>query len=179
VSLPPADEPGWVAVALLGKTRGNRGELTALALSGKPERYQSLGEVYLFREGSAAGERRDVEFTWFHQGGLVFKFRGVDSISDAERLVGSEVRVPIAERTPLEPGEFFQSELVGCQVIDRRTGESLGRVEGWEDSGGAGLLAVEGGLLVPFARSICVEIEPAARRIVVELPEGLKDLNRS
>jgi ribosomal 30S subunit maturation factor RimM len=63
-------------------------------------------------------------------------------------------------------------------VIDRRTGESLGRVEGWEDSGGVGLLAVEGGLLVPFARSICVEIDPAVRRIVVELPEGLKDLNR-
>ena len=170
MSLPRAGEPGWVAVAVLGKTRGNRGEVTAFALSGKPERYQALREVYVFREG-APGERLEVEFTWFHQGGLVFKFRGVDSISEAERLVG--------ERTPLEPGEFFQSELVGCEVIDRRTGESLGRVEGWEDSGGAGLLAVEGGLLIPFARSICVEIEPAARRIVVELPEGLKDLNRS
>jgi len=86
---------------------------------------------------------------------------------------------PVAERTPLEPGEFFQSELLGCEVIERRTGESLGRVRGWEDSGGAGLLAVEGGLLIPFARSICVEIDPEARRIVVELPEGLKDLNRS
>ncbi len=178
MSLPRADEPGWVAVAVLGKTRGNRGELTAFALSGKPERYQALREVYLFREG-AEGERLEVEFTWFHQGCLVFKFRGVDGISEAERLVGAEVRVPIAERTPLEPGEFFQSELLGCEVIDRRTGESLGRVEGWEDAGGAGLLAIEGGLLIPFARSICVEIEPAARRIVVELPEGLKDLNRS
>jgi len=178
VSLPLADESGWVAVALLGKTRGNRGEVTALALSGKPERYQTLGEVYLFRADAASGERLEVEFTWFHQGVLVFKFRGVDSISDAERLVGAEVRVPIAERTPLDPGEYFQSELVGCQVIDRRTGEDLGRVEAWEDAGGAGLLAVEGGLSIPFARSICVEIDPAARRIAVELPEGLKDLNR-
>jgi hypothetical protein len=46
VNRPPAEEPGWLAVALLGKTRGNRGELTALALTGKPERYQSLREVY-------------------------------------------------------------------------------------------------------------------------------------
>ena len=53
MSLLLADEPGWVAIALLGKTRGNRGELTALALSGKPERYQALREVYLFREGAA------------------------------------------------------------------------------------------------------------------------------
>jgi 16S rRNA processing protein RimM len=178
VSLPPAAESGWVAIALLGKTRGNRGELTALALSGKPERYEALREVYLLRPGAASAERLNVEFTWFHQEILVFKFRGVDSISDAESLVGSEVRVPIAERTPLEPGEFFQSELLGCQVIDRRTGETLGLVEGWEDSGGAGLLEVTGNLLIPFARSICVEIDPTARRIVVELPEGLKELNR-
>jgi 16S rRNA processing protein RimM len=109
---------------------------------------------------------------------LIFKFRGVDTISDAEPLAGAEVRVPMSERAPLEPGEFFQSDLVGCEVMDRRTGASLGRVTGWEDSGGPGLLVVEGGLLIPFARAICVEIHPEAKRIVVELPEGLKDLNR-
>jgi 16S rRNA processing protein RimM len=176
VSLP---EPGWVAVALLGKTRGNRGELTALALGGKPERYQALREVHLFGAGgSAAGQLFEVESTWFHQGTLIFKFRGVDTITDAERLCGAEVRVPMSERAPLEAGEFFQSDLVGCEVVDRRTGESLGRVSGWQDAGGAGLLVVEGGWLIPFAREICVEIDPAAKRIAVELPEGLKDLNR-
>jgi 16S rRNA processing protein RimM len=120
-----------------------------------------------------------VESTWFHNGTLIFKFRGVDTISEAELLVGAEVRVPLEQRTPLEQGEFFQDDLLGCQVVDRRTGQSLGKVSGWEDGGGSGLLVVEGGLLIPFARSICVEIDPAARRIAVELPEGLKDLNRS
>jgi len=172
VSLPP---DGWVAVAVLGKPRGNRGEITALALSGKPERYETLPEVFLFGDG----RRFEVESTWFHNGTLIFKFRGVDTISDAESLVGSEVRVPASERVPLEPGEFFQSDLVGCQVVDRRSGESLGLVTGWDDSGGQGLLIVEGDLMIPFARSICVEIDPAAKRIAVELPEGLKDLNRS
>jgi 16S rRNA processing protein RimM len=165
-------EAGWVAVAVLGKTRGNRGEITAWALS-KPERYQSLASVYLF----GAGERYEVESTWFHDGALIFKFRGIDSISDAERLTGCEVRVPIEERVPLDPGEFFEADIVGCEVIDRRSGESLGRVSAIEDSGGAGNLVV-GDLLIPFARAICVDIDPAARRIAVELPEGLKDLNR-
>ena len=168
---------GWIAIAVLGKTRGNRGELTAFPLSGKPERYQALEEVFLF--GSGSGARYEVESTWFHNGTLIFKFRGVDTISEAELLVGAEVRVPLEQRTPLEQGEFFQDDLLGCQVGDRRTGQSLGKVSGWEDGGGSGLLVVEGGLLIPFARSICVEIDPAARRIAVELPEGLKDLNRS
>ncbi len=126
-----------------------------------------------------AGERFEVESTWFHNGVLIFKFRGVDSISDAERLSGAEVRVPIGERTPLDAGEYFESDVVGCDVVDRGTGERLGRVTGWHDGGGAGLLEIDGDWLIPFARSICVEIDPAAGRVAVELPEGLKDVNRS
>jgi 16S rRNA processing protein RimM len=170
----------WVAVALLGKTRGNRGEITALALSDKPNRYPELHVVYLFSPGlPATGQKAEVESAWFHQGTLILKFRGVDTISDAERLTGAEVRVPAAERTPLDEGEFFQSDLVGCEVIEKPTGESLGRVLAWREGGPAGVLELEDGLLIPFARSICVEIDPAARRIAVELPPGLKDLNRT
>ncbi len=172
-------DTGWVAVAQVGKTRGNRGEVTAVALSNKPERYQALKEVFLFAPGGpAGGERYEVESTWFHIATLVFKFRGVDTISDAERLYGSEVRIPAGQRVTLDEGEYFQSDLIGCEVIDRRTGESLGHVTGWDDGGGSGLLIVNDDLMVPFARSICVEIDPAAKRIAVELPEGLKDLNR-
>lgn len=167
-------EAGWVAVALLGKTRGNRGEITALALSSKPERFESLRKVWLFGNG----EPFEVESTWFHQATLVFKFRGVDTISDAEKLSGAEVRIPLGERAPLETDEYFQSDLVGCEVFDRRGGQSLGRVTGWDEAGGNGLLVVEGRLLIPFVRSICVEIDPAGRRIAVELPEGLAEINQ-
>ncbi len=170
-------EAGWVAVALLGKTRGNRGEVTALPLSDKPERYQELREVYL--EGPGAREARPytVEEVWFHQGVLIFKFQGVDTISDAETLAGAEVRVPAAQRVALEEGEYFQSDLVGCEIVERASGRLLGRVTGWEEGGGAGLLVVDARWLIPFARSICVEIDPASRRIAVDLPAGLKDVN--
>jgi 16S rRNA processing protein RimM len=167
-------ETEWVTVALLGKTRGNRGELTAFSLSTKPERFEDLREVYLF----GSGEKYEVEETWFHLRTLIFKFRGVDTISEAEKLIGAEVRIPFAERAPLDPGEYYESDLIGCEVVERGTGESLGRVAALQDGGGAGLLEV-GNLLIPFSKAICVEIDPAAKRITVELPEGLKDLNRS
>ena len=80
-------ESEWVTVALLGKTRGNRGELTAFSLSSKPERFENLREVYLF----GSGQKYEVEETWFHLRTLIFKFRGVDTISDAEKLVGAGV----------------------------------------------------------------------------------------
>ena len=159
---------------MLGKPRGNRGELTAVGLSSKPERYQRLKYVWLF----GTGERYEVDDAWFHDGMLIFHFRGVDSISSAEALTGSEVRIPAGERVSLDVGEFFQDDLIGCEVVDRRTGASLGRVTRFDDSAASGNLVVGEDLLIPFARAICVEIDPAARRIAVDLPEGLKDLNR-
>ena len=54
-------DPDWVTVAVLGRTRGNRGELTAISLT-KPERFESLSEVFLFPEGL----RQEVESAWFH-----------------------------------------------------------------------------------------------------------------
>jgi 16S rRNA processing protein RimM len=164
----------WVTVAVLGRARGNRGELTAISLT-KPERYEDLHEVFLFPEGS----RQELESAWFHDNRLVLKFRGVDTISDAEKLEGREVRVPRSERKQLEPGEYYESDLIGCAVVEQGTDCPLGRVTGWQDTGGTGLLELEGGLLIPFARSICVAIEPEARRIVVNLPAGLKELNQA
>lgn len=100
-------------------------------------------------------------------------------MSDAEPWRGAEVRIPRAERLELDPGEFYLSDLVGCEVVERGTGQSLGVVTGWNDGGSSGLLEVGPDLLIPFVRSICVGIDIAARRIEVELPEGLKDVNRS
>jgi ribosomal 30S subunit maturation factor RimM len=88
--------------------------------------------------------------------------------------------VPISQRVALEPGEYFQSDLLGCTVVDRRSGQPIGQVTAFDEGGGAGgLLVVGRDLLVPFARSICVEIDLEAHRILVDLPEGLRDLNPS
>ena len=46
-----------------------------------------------------------------------------------------------------------------------------------EETGSADVLELNTGLLIPFARSICVEIDAAGKRIAVDMPEGLEDLN--
>jgi 16S rRNA processing protein RimM len=168
-----------VTVAVLGRPRGNRGELTASCLSSRPERFASLTSVVLSGGDAALQDRPfEVEKVWDHGGTLVFKFAGVDSISDAEKLRGAEVRVPKSERVQLEPGEFFHSDLVGCEVRDRVSDRVIGQVTGWEEYGGPALLQIDDGrLLVPFVKAICVEILPEARLIRVDLPEGLEAVN--
>lgn len=122
----------------------------------------------------------EVENIWTHGDHVIFKFKGVDTISDAERLAGAEVSIPLEQRADVPEGEYYQSDLVGCEVVDDR-GRLLGIVEGWQETGGPLLLEVRAKdgkeLLIPFAKSICKTIDPGRRRIQVTLPEGLEDLN--
>ena len=173
-------ETAWVTVARLGKTRGNRGEITALALSDRPERYQALGQVYLCGAGAPLPRQAQVEYTWFHNGTLIFKFQGVDTHL-RRRTAGGRWRYgfPSPSGRSSKRASFSNPTWWAARWWTGSTGGRLGRVEAWQDGGGSGLLVVEGGLLIPFARSICVEIDVQSRRIAVELPEGLKELNAS
>ena len=151
------------------RPRGNKGELAAVPLSDNPER---AGRVFV------NGAEYEVENVWRHGDRVIFKFRGVDSISAAEALSGADVAIPRDERACLPEGEYFQSDLVGCAVVTRE-GETIGTVQGWQEYGGPPLLEVSAPgepLLIPFAKSICVEIDVVHRRIVVDLPEGLREL---
>jgi 16S rRNA processing protein RimM len=168
----------WVTIAVLGRTHANRGEITAMAMTSKPDRFEGLREAYLFGP-AGEGQRVEIESVWEHGGRLVFKFAGIDNISDAEIWQGAELRVPLAQRAPLDEGEFYYSDLVGCEVWDRKAGDRLGIVAAMQEFGGpSGVLELDNGLLIPFAKAICVNIDPAARRIDVELPEGLRELNQ-
>jgi 16S rRNA processing protein RimM len=167
----------WITLAVLGPTHANRGEITGVPLSGTVDRFQKLCEVWLFGESEEA-HRVEIVSVWEHGARLVFKFKGIDNISDAEKWRGAEVRVPVSQREPLEEGEFYLSELIGCEVWDRKVGDRVGSVTALREFGGPGLLELDSGLLIPYAKAICVRIDTAGRRIDVELPEGLRELNQ-
>jgi 16S rRNA processing protein RimM len=126
------------------------------------------------------GSSIPVEITeaWPHKNGWVLKFSGIDSIHGAEALRGADLWVPLAERGTLSEGDIFRSDLMGCRLIDTRTGECAGTVQGWQENGGPPLMEVGDGVrerLVPFVRALC-EVDLAARTIKTDLPEGLLDL---
>lgn len=107
-------------------------------------------------------------------------------MSDAEKLVGLEVQIPLSERIALPAGTFYVSDLIGCEVYERESGKRIGQVREVQFPGeelkGTPLLEVDPAsgdeLLIPLAQEICVHIDTSARRIEVVLPEGLRDLNQ-
>ena len=168
----------WVAIGRLWRTRGNRGELLGELDSSDPDREQKLREVALEVDGRR--QIMQVEETWRHDGRPVFKFAGIDSISDAEKWEGAEMLVPASEVEPPEEGAYSYADLVGCKVLGGGKEDAVtevGVVTEVEARGGAPLLKLEAAdgreILIPFARSICKVIDVATKTIRVELPEGL------
>jgi 16S rRNA processing protein RimM len=162
-----------VVIARLTRPRGIKGELCGIALTDHPERYQSLTVVQI------AGTSYDVERVWYHKNQPIFKFRGIDSINSAEPLGGHDVCVPASERFVLSDEEHYFADLVGCRVVDARSGVPIGVVTGWEELGGPVVLELDDGrVLVPYAKAILPEIDLQAREIRANLPDGLLELNR-
>ena len=175
-----------VTVARVLRPHGRRGEVACEILTDFPARLARLKSVELWN-GIAEPRKVAVRSCWLSQsrgGQAIFHFEGSDSISDAEKLVGLEVQIPLAERAQLPSGSYYISDLVGCEVRDRN-GAPLGRVGDVQFTGegvaGTPILVIDsprGELLIPLAQEICVSIDLAARRIEVVLPEGLLELNR-
>lgn len=177
-----ASESGdWVIVARIVRPQGRHGEVLAELLTDFPERFAERKQLFLLAP-KAAARPVELEKYWLHQGRVVFKLAGTDSINDAETLRGLEVCIPRAERAPLEDGAVYISDLIGCLLVDSRTGNEVGRiVEVDREASAAPLLivatAVLGEVLVPLAKAFEPRIDLDAKRIQMQLPEGLLDLN--
>jgi 16S rRNA processing protein RimM len=128
----------------------------------------------------AGGEALLVVTSMRVQGGRpVLAFDGISRVEDAERLAGLELRVPEDTLHRLEPGTYYEHQLAGCDVMTAG-GERVGSVARVEGGAGAPTLVVNGTrgeVLVPLASDICREIDVEAKRIVVEPPDGLLELN--
>jgi 16S rRNA processing protein RimM len=160
------------------KPQGRYGEVAADILTNFPERFAERSRVFALEESGGRRELR-VEGFWPHKQRLVLKFAGVDTISDAETLVGCEIQVPREERAALETGSEYVDDLVGCEVI--AGGRAVGAVADVQfGAGEAPLLVVRSGsreLLIPLAAEYLRRLDTAGKRIEMELPEGMLELD--
>jgi 16S rRNA processing protein RimM len=166
------------------KPQGRRGEVLAELHTDFPQRFAERPQLWGLAPDGSRRELR-LEEHWFHKKGVVLKFAGVDSISDAEQLAGWELQIPREERTELEAGAAYVSEIVGCDVWINGGQRFLGRVTGVQfGAGEAPLLVVklpvcasENEVLAPFAEEFIEKFDAAAKRIDMRLPQGLLELD--
>jgi 16S rRNA processing protein RimM len=170
----------FITLARIVKTQGRHGEVAAEMHSDVPGRFAAGMKLFALSKEEASRRELQVEDLWPHKGLIVLKFRGVDSMNDAELLIGSELQVPGAERADLEPGWNYVSDLIGCVVLDH--GREIGRIEDVQFGAGEApllIVATSAGKKfdVPFAEAYLESVDTARRQVRMNLPEGLLDVN--
>jgi 16S rRNA processing protein RimM len=171
----------FITIARIQKTQGRIGEVFADLFTDFPELFEQRHHLHVLPE---KGERRELELEdhWFHKGGVVLKFQGIETISDAETLLRGEVQIPTQDRAQLEAGATYVSDLVGCELFEMHGSEArkIGVVADVDFTAGeAPLLVVKGDreYLVPYVESFLKSSDFANKRIEMVLPEGMLDLD--
>jgi len=167
----------WLVVATIGKAHGLRGEVLADVLTDFPERLlPGLRVVWRSRESERPLTIRLVR----PQGNRVrIAFEDIETVDQARTLTGGDVCVPANEAFPAPDGFYYEHEVTGFQCVDD-AGRELGTVTALGKTAGGPMLTVAASgareILVPWTRPIVVEVDRAARRIVLDPPDGLFEL---
>jgi 16S rRNA processing protein RimM len=167
-----------IAVGIIRKPHGVRGEASVEPWTGSPERFRELRSVTLVSPDEATTRTIDIAGARAHGDRALVTFSGIDSPEQIRELQNWTIEIPHSQARKLDAGEYFLHDLVGLTLVDRQE-KKRGVVKEVYEGGGGLLLIVDGPqgeFEVPFAAEICTEIDLPGKKIVVELPEGIDDL---
>ena len=171
-------EGEFITIARVVKTQGRHGEVGAELHSDVPGRFSPGMTLFALGQDGRKRELR-VEGFWPHKGLMVLEFAGIESLTAAESLVGCELQIPRAERAELEAGWSYVSDLTACSVFDGE--REIGKVSDVHfGAGEAPLLVVRVGSKeyeIPFAEAYLKRVDLAGKRIEMDLPQGMLELD--
>jgi 16S rRNA processing protein RimM len=156
---------------------GIRGELTVEILTDDPHRFDQLERVYLGREGREPAPWRLLGHR-YNKELVLLRLEGCEDRTAAEALRGSLVQIPLDEAIALEEGEYFEHQILGLEAWSS-SGERLGSVVEIIYTGANDVYVIRDSsgtrdeILVPAISGVVLQIDLAAGRLVVDLPEGL------
>lgn len=169
-----------IAIGIIRKAHGVRGEASVEAWTDDLDRFGDLETVTLVSPDDSQARETRVETFRIHAGRALIKFSGIATPEEVQLLHNWTVEIPEDQARELDEDEYFLHDLPGLTLVDT-DGRVRGVVVDVYEGGGGILLNVkrEDGreYEVPFAADLCTEIDLAAKRIVVNLPEGLENLD--
>lgn len=172
--------PDRIAVGVIRKAHGVRGEASVEAWTGSLERFEELERVTLVSPDESQTREARVDAVRLHGDRALLKFEGIDSPEAVQPLYNWTVEIPESEARSLEEDEYFLHDLVGLTLVDS-DGRERGVVADVYEGGGGVLLHVRRPdgkeFELPFAADLCTVIDLEGKRITVALPEGIDDLD--
>ena len=165
--------PARICVGAIAGSFGVQGEVRIKSFCADPQSIADYGP--LFSEDGA--QSYTIKLTRAVSGGLGARIAGVATKEQADALRGVSLYVDRAKLPNLPDDEFYHTDLIGLAAHDPG-GVLIGTVQAVHNHGAGDLLEIAGAglktaLLLPFTREVVPTVDLTAKRIVVDLPEGL------
>ena len=172
---PPKGEPVYLAVGLLRRPHGVRGEIMLEIQTDYPERLSPGANLYVGKEYTPltiATNRK-------HNKGLLLSFEGISDRDEIARYRKKHLYVLFSDWPPLPEGEYYDFQLIGLEVTEKETGKNLGELKEIIQTGANDVYLVrsESGreILLPDIPEVILEIDLAQSQMKVFLIPGLVD----
>ncbi|MBE0447623.1 MAG: 16S rRNA processing protein RimM [Actinobacteria bacterium] len=167
--------PKYLIVAQVHRPHGLGGEVEASSLTDFPERFKQGAKLYPSPPITGL-ERLVIERLEQRPQGLLLKFEGIDSRSEAERIAGRNLMIPVEEAAKLPEGEFWIHDIIGMGVYTTN-GKFLGFVEEILRTGSNDVYVVKDAkeYLIPATKEVVRDISVQDRKIIIEPIPGLLD----
>lgn len=167
-----------LVVGRILRPHGIRGDLICEVRTDEPAQRFVVGSV-LVTDPTQAGPLT-LEYVRWYQDRLLLTFAEVADRNAAEELRGVFLCVDSYElETPDDPEEFRDHDLIDLSVEDE-AGTKIGTITRVDHGPAHDMLVVsrEGAkpALIPFIHDMVPTVDIAAKRVVVNLPDGLLDL---
>ena len=159
------------------KTHALKGEATIFLDVDIPENYKKVKTIYLDLNHQL--QAFPVERIRITGKKSIIKLEGIDSIEDAEKIVNTEVYLPLSSLPRLKGKQFYYHDVIGFDVFDRNENRTIGSLRAIYESTGQDLFAVDADqkeILIPIVDSFIEQISFNDKRIELSLPEGLLDV---
>ena len=150
-----------IIIGKVGAARGLDGTLKIIPLTDFEGRFDGLKKI------SVGGKIFGVEAVKHIGGQLFMKFAGVDDRESARALTNKFLTVDRADAAPLDDGEFYAFDIIGCEVFDGD--KRLGVVTNIFKTGSNDVFEVDGNILIPALKSVVQSIDVKAKKIICAL----------
>jgi 16S rRNA processing protein RimM len=165
----------FLAIGQITGPHGIYGELKVAALTDYPERFRPGAKLFLGDIGSAVPI--EILSVRPHKGRFLVTLDNVSDRNAAEAVRGKFLLIPEADAMPLAEHENYVHDLVGL-AVETTEGEVLGQLAEVLFTGANDVYVVRGNageILVPALSSVIHQIDLAGGKMLVSLPEGLRD----
>lgn len=167
-------ERNFIPIGKITGVHGLRGNVKVYSYAESLETFEPGLEICIRQKGRAE-ERVTVRRAGAHKKGILLSFNEVQTIDEAEKLVGGELLIARSNLPELEEGTYYWFEIIGLKVYTV-SGEYLGVVKSIFPTGSNDVYVVKDGskeTLIPALKSVLVSVSPQEGLMKVELPEGL------